>query len=206
MAAGVRGRRRRAPAAAATSLAPPLVVLLLLAAAIIATPGALAHPYLYRGANCTSHPTTGLGRHQAPRPDPSGTTFELRSPSGRVVTGVCPGVRYSLSVAFYSATTGGAEARKLLLTTSLGSLANGTAECPGKEATGAMAAVVGTAWTLPCALPLGVVAPAASGRAVPVELRATSATGASGAYLQASATVPLRLNCVTNGCRAVGKG
>jgi hypothetical protein len=181
--------------------AGPLAQLLLL---LLAPGTAHAHPYLYRGANCTSHPTASFGRHLPPRPDPAGTAFEIRSPAGRVVTGVCPGVRYSLSVAFYSPATGAAEARKLLLTASLGSLANGTSECPGKEATGAMAAVASTAWTLPCSLP--PPGAAAAGRAVPVELRATSATGASGAYLQASATVPLRLNCVTNGCRAVAGG
>lgn len=182
------GRRRPRPATFA-----PLLLLL-----AITTPAA-AHPFLYKGPTCTSHPTTALGRHEPPRPDPA-TTFQLLSPGGKTVTGVCPGVRYTLSVAFPPG-----ESRKVLLTASLGKLANSTAECPGKEATGEFAPVVRTTWTLPCSVPASMAAAvasaAAAGASLPVELRATSASSPNGAYWQVRASVPLRVGCVTNGCR-----
>lgn len=185
-----RPRCRRRPPAALLALATTLTLTLLASSAS-------AHPFLYKGPTCTSHPTTALGRHEPPRQDPA-TTFELRSPSGRTVTGVCPGVSYSLSVNF-------PEARKVLLTASLGKLANSTTECPGKEATGELAQVIRTVWTVPCAVPASMAAAvasaAASGQSLPLELRATSANSPNGAYWQVRASVPLRLGCVTNGCR-----
>jgi len=177
---------------------PPPAALLLLLLALVASP-ARAHPFLYKVAACDSHPTQALGRHNPPRFDP-GTTFELRSPRGRTVTGACPGVAYVLTVAFPAG-----EARKVLLTASLGTLANSTRGCPGKEATGEMAAAVRTVWTPPCPAALAALAGAAAAAGapagvVPVELRATSAAGPNGAYWQARAVVPVRLGCVNNGC------
>jgi hypothetical protein len=201
MAAATPATARRARAASATCALPaPLLLLLLLLAALLPRE-ATAHPYLFRGANCTSHPSTALGRHEPPRPDPS-TTFELRSARGAVVTGACPGVTYTLTVSFFGAGTALAnatEARKMLLTATAGKLGNSTVECPGREATGEMAPRLRTTWALPCVDRSAAVASGAAS-VVPLELRVTSASGAYGAYWQTRATVPLRLGCVSGAC------
>ena len=187
-------RRRHRPRPAATRAIPLLLALLLLAQS---PSHSTAHPYLFRGANCTSHPTTALGKHDPPRPDPL-TTFELRSPRGQVVTGLCPGVSYTLTVAF-GAVNGPDAApppRKMLLTATVGKLGNSTAECPGREATGEMSARLRTTWAVPCFQQQQ----AGGASVVPVELRVTSATGAYGAYWQTRATVPLRLGCLSGAC------
>jgi len=152
-------------------------------AAICCLSMASAYPWLFvdeYAKTCTTHPTAPDAGHGAPRVDPTTNVYLLQN-GAQVGTG-CPGSRYQLKITF-------PQPRRAMVTTTIGTLANGVGDLPAKKCANRMLTslssakapsnVIVTDWAVPCG---------ATGQAI---VQITSATSSSSAFLQQTARVPI---------------
>jgi hypothetical protein len=180
---------RAAAAAAAASWCPrrllPLAALATLLVALLAAAAprpAAAYPayFIAKNSACGAQPATAMGRHKAPQPDAT-TVFSVQGPAGKE-TRLCPGGTYVVTATF-------PQPRNALLSASVGAFDGSGCRV---LTTSKVASVTGT-YRVPCS--------AADGSRV--VLRVTSATGGSGAFLQAGATLPVSAGCALMTCRGM---
>lgn len=166
-----------------SSSLPPLVLATLLALlAASAPPRALAYPayFVARNSACGAQPSAAMGRHKAPQADAT-TTFTVQGPAGKE-TRLCPGGMYVVTATF-------PQPRNALLSASVGAFDGSGCRV---LTTSKVTSVTGN-YRVPCNVADGSK----------VVLRVTSATGGSGAFMQAGATLPVSAGCPYMACRGM---
>lgn len=149
---------------------------------------ASAYPSLWASESdvkCPDHPKKAEDGHKAPVAD-SAVKFAVLDKTGKAVTAVCPGAAYTVQVSF-------PQPRLALLTADAGKFAKSDAKCPSRQVIDRTKSFTPSATqaaelTVPCTL------------ATPLVLKVTSATGSSGAFQQATSTLPVSPKCKVATC------